>query len=180
MSLLLSWENPTELFSRPQRAAVVSRWLGQMNPAIVTRDSPWGMCEDTENDDPLARYQVDYVNADGSPAFSVLDRDIRRQRDATTLCRITFELVRADGFPDAGREISASDDAGGSGLYHRTVATNQEGKAFMVFRPGVRLLFRLEGAPMALDVAIPSRPLVTWAELIELGSQVPTDMRGRF
>ena len=179
MSLILLWENPTDLFSNPPRSVRVTRTLGVMQPVEVDADSPLGVCEDLENDDVRASYQVDYLSAGDGLIYSVLNQDIRKQRLTAALCRIDFAFTVPDGGPDAGTQIVASDESSG-GLYHRTVGTNLQGRAFMVFRPGVRLLFRVEGEPMALDVCIPKVPQIDWTDLIRLGSQVPTDMRGRF
>lgn len=178
MSLILSWENPTDMFSNPPHRVQVVRVLGTMNQVVVSEDSPMGICEDLENDDPSAVYTVNYLSANNGLTLQVSDQDIRRQVLTSALCRIDFAFTLPDGTPDAGCAIVASDEEGGS--FHRTVATTREGTAFMVFRPSTRLLFRVEGEPMALDVAIPSRTQISWVDLIALGSQVPTDMRGRF
>jgi hypothetical protein len=180
MSLILLWENPTDLFSNPPRSVRVTRTLGSMLPVVVTNDSPLGVCEDLENDDTAASYRVDYMSSNDGLIYSILNADIRRQVLSASLCRINFAFTLPDGGPDAGTEIVASDESGGSERYHRTVGTNLAGTAFMVFRPGVRLLFRIEGEPMALDVCIPNQPTIAWKDLIGLGSQVPSDMRGRF
>jgi hypothetical protein len=177
VSLLLSWENPPEMYTRAFSRAILRRGgRAGIGGITVNDDVAWGAAEDPETDDPSQDYTLEYVVADGSGSIMVINANIRRYVRPATICEITFDCMGVDGAPEARKTFEFSDLQ--AGAFTRTVITNASGKAVAYFMPGSRLLMREEGKLKALDFVVPDRRLVSVRDLELWGSLVDTDRRG--
>lgn len=178
MSLILSWENPTELYSPQVLSADLYRARGVEETAnvLVAKDITWGVWEDTENDDPEMFYEVRYVSSNQSLPYRVHGTDITRYRRPAHSCKIEFCLAQPDGSPAAGFSIALS---GNSEAYQKRLLTNNQGKAMLFLVPGQRLRFLVEGEPYAYEVMVPRAKTISWPDLRRyFGSPRPRDARG--
>jgi hypothetical protein len=144
---------------------------------LVATDIPWGYYEDVETNDPDTKYTIIYLGANNEHIAVLNDSDISRYNRPDGMCRVTFSFSRPDGSPDKCRMIEVSDEVTGTGTFVRKLCTNNRGKAVFFAQSHSRLLFRLDGDSMALDVAIPDVRDITYEELVPLGSVVDVDPR---
>jgi len=175
--LILSWDNPTALWDPIARTCQIWRALKPMKSALVAADVTWGFYADNENSDPDAEYQIMYMDGNNSQVVYVENVDILRYNRPATLCEITFDRTERDGSPDAGREITFSNEAGGSGDWTKTILTNSKGKGVFFAMPGNRLLMRIDGDMTALDFVVPNVRKIDSIDLCKYGSFVDTDPR---
>lgn len=176
--LLLAWENPPELFELNAVRAAVFRKAGVIADRLVNEDVSWGVYEDVENGDITAKYLVTYYDARGGIVAVVPNEDIARYNRPEGICKITFEMNSPIGAPERGKLIEVSDDLPGkTGSFFRRVLTNGAGKAVLFLKSHTHVLLRISGSPTALDVAVPDIREMTYEELVQHGTLVPTDPR---
>jgi len=175
--LILSWENPTDLWNPIAHKCQVWRQVGITHNVMVCADSTWGYFLDTENADPSAVYSIIYIDGNGSQVNLIADADIERYARPDTICEIRFEMTQRNGHADSGLEIEVSDEAGGTGDWRKEVLTNSEGKASFFLAPHRRLLLRIDGQKKALDFVVPDVRFISYENLFKYGTLVPTDPR---
>jgi hypothetical protein len=175
--LILSWENPTDLWNPIAHKCQVWRQVGVTTNVMVCADATWGYYLDKENSDPTGLYSILYMDGNGSQVNSVLDPDIERYARPDNICEICFEMTQRNGHADSGLEIEVSDEAGGTGDWRKTVLTNSCGKASFFLVPNCRLLLRIDGQKKALDFVVPNLRFVKYPDLFKYGTLVPTDPR---
>jgi len=168
VSLILTWENPTDLVFGKAHSAMLYR--GDIR---VQTDIAWGTAEDTETSEPTDRYEVVYFDRAGSFAARVADEEIRRYVRPPKACRITFAFTRPDGSPDGGRLIEFRGDD-----FSRRLLTNTKGHALIYLMPGARMWIRVDGRSLALDCMVPDRREMTYDALVACGSMIDADRRG--
>lgn len=176
-SLILSWENPTDLWNPAGHRCEVWRTLGVMKCVRVADDVTWGFYCDTENGDPAALYHVIYLDSNGAHVAYLPNADIERYAKPETICEISIARTTQIGRPDAGRKIEISDEAGGSGDWRKSIVTNSQGKAVFYAMPNARLLARIDGEMQALDFIVPNVRTATFEQLAAYGSFVDADPR---
>ena len=176
--LVLSWENPTDLFAPVVRYATIERRDGDLTSRVIETDATWGVYEDLENDDTLAEYTVIYKGPFGEHLFTVGNNQISRYKTPANICKVTFDLIRQDGSPDAGRVIEFTDESTETGQFVRRVVANAAGKAIFFAMPNSALLVRLSGKAKAHHVGIPDVREISYSNLIALhGSEADADPR---
>lgn len=176
-SLILSWDNPVSLWDPIGHTCQVWRTLKPMIAVLIGDNVTWGFFVDKENADPAAEYFVTYLDGNKSPVVHVLNPDIKRYARPDTICEITFNRTQQDGSPDSGREITCSNEVGGSGDWSKTVLTNADGKACFFAMPGSRLLMRIQGDTKALDFVVPDLRIIDSRKLLKYGTLVDIDPR---
>lgn len=175
--LILSWENPTDLWNPKAYQCQVWRQVGVTINVLVEADATWGYYLDKENADPNALYSLIYVDTNNATVKYVADDDIERYARPPSICEIRFDMVARNGHADAGLEIDFSDEAGGTGDWRKVVLTNSQGHASFFLMPHRRLLLRIEGMKKALDFVVPDQRFIDFPALCKLGTWVPTDPR---
>lgn len=175
--LILSWENPTELWEPKAYQCQVWRQVGVTLNVLVEADATWGYYLDKENSDPNALYSLRYVNQYDATIKYVADDEIERYHRPDDICEIRFDMVAPNGHKDSGLEIEISDEAGGTGEWRKDVVTNSRGHASFFLTPHRRLLLRIDGQKKALDFVVPNLRFISYPELLKYGTLVPTDPR---
>jgi hypothetical protein len=176
--LILSWENPTELFIPAVRKVTLHRRVGEMLSVLVKSDITWGVTEDLENSDPDAEYTIIYEGPFGEHIVTVGDKQIERYAKPVYITRIDLSFVRPDGSPDAGKCIEFTDEGVANGQFVRRIVTNSKGVAAFYAMPDSQLLVRVDGWKKAYHVVIPDVRTISFDELIkEHGTQADTDPR---
>ena len=179
MSLILSWENPPELYVPQVLSAELyrARELADKTASVlVAKDITWGVWEDVENSDPELFYEVRYVSSNQARPLWVAGDDVTRYRRPAHSCKIEFCLSQPDGAPAAGFSIAVS---GNSEAYQKRLLTNNLGEAMLFLTPGQRVRFLIDGEPYAYEVAVPKAKTISWPDLRRyFGSPRPRDARG--
>lgn len=176
--LILSWENPTELFIPAVRKVTLHRRLGDSLSVLAKSDVTWGVTEDLENSNVDAEYTVIYEGPFGEHMVTVGDKQIERYAKPDKIVRINFAFIRPDGSPDAGKCIEFTDEAAANGQFVRRIVTNSKGVACFFAMPDSELLVRVDGWKYAYHVVIPDKRVIDFDELLdEYGSQADTDPR---
>lgn len=174
-TLILSWENPSDIWQTDVYEVRLSRIIGEMS--VVLKDVPWGAYEDTECADPLAKYVANYYSSTGSLLVSVPNEHIRRAMRPFETCKILFDFVTDDGFPWRNRQIAIDSVDRSEGSLSKRIVTNQCGKAVAFLMHGACVRLLPFGASHAIEVQIPAKRELTWTELRDLGSKAPVDPR---
>lgn len=176
--MLLSWENPTDVYLGKWRTVNVRRSMTGTAPnLLVAQDVPWGVAEDPENDDPSAVYAVEYCDPTGAVAATLVDHRIARYVRPFNICEVRLEFIRPDGRPESCKPVEVSDEQK-VGEFVKRVCTNYKGQATLFLMPGQRLLLRREGELKALDFVVPDIRVATWDDILKNGSLIDTDRRG--
>jgi hypothetical protein len=180
VSLVLYWENPAGLIDLNVRKVVIWRIPADGSAAyIVNDDACWGMAVDSENSDPAAMYEIEYLGSRGERKAYFPDDQIQRWERPDKSCLITWQLTKQDGSPDANRSLEIS-DRHVTGNFIRRLTTNHAGKAQFVAVYGQRLTYFLEGDLYELDAAAPALREVTSDQLRADGSLLIRDHRAWF
>jgi hypothetical protein len=174
MSLILTWENPTELATPTASLCRVER----LSPTtgLLTESSTWGYFEDIETDDVTSVYQIVYSGYGASSQIVVPDRDIRRYKRQPDSLRLDFHLIYPDGSPSAGSYVEISDEPTGY-RWLRRIMLNDAGRGLAFLQHGQRVFIRQEGQFKALDVVVPALPQLTFEELSNFGTILDADRR---
>ena len=207
--LLLTWSLPEAAwsFDRSVDTATLFRMIPGAGRTEQINDIPWGFYEDTENNDPAARYWITlgsktlgqtstspdtqqpteyFLDSAGALAkkteapqasYTIDNTAIRRWVRPAESCRVDLEFRRPDTSPDVGRSIWFADLP--HGYHRREIVTNWAGKAHFVMGYGQRMRLDVDGWAQSLEFAAPRKRLIHISELIEHGSWVPRDMRSR-
>jgi hypothetical protein len=176
--LILSWENPTELFIPAVRKVTLHRRVGEMLSVLAKSDITWGVTEDPENDDVDAEYTIIYEGPFGEHIVTVGDKQIERYAKPASIARIDIELIRPDGAPDAGKCIEFSDEGVANGQFVRRIVTNSKGVAAFYAMPDSQLLVRVDGWKKAYHVVVPDVRTIEFDSLLdEYGTQADIDPR---
>jgi hypothetical protein len=177
-SLLLSWENPVDLFVPTVRSATLFRRLHAIGSVVVKEDITWGMTIDTENADETAEYIIIYYGPFGESLYTINNDQIIRYPTPSTICRVDMAFIRPDGSPDTGRMVEFSDENSEIGEFTRRILTNTRGKSAFYCMPNSKLLIRIDGRANAYDVIIPDQRSIKFEDLIsKFGTAVPVDPR---
>jgi len=176
--LLLSWENPTELFVPSVRKVTIDRRVGDVVTPDIQTDLTWGVAEDLGNDNVDAEYTIYYTGPFGEHLYTIGDAQILRYPRPPTICKITMEFIRPDGSPDLGRVVEFSDEGTENGQFVRRIVANTSGHAMFFAMPGAQLLVRVDGNRLAYQCVIPNLRDVTLETLFsQYGSQCDADPR---
>lgn len=173
MSLLLSWQNPVELYDNvtSYRAEVFR------GAHAIESDAVWGFHE-VPDGLPDEQYSVQYVDRRGSPRITVRWEDVDSWERPANGCLIQGILRRADGGVDRGRVISVTDIQSDGMKFNRRYVSNSQGRIAFLLIPGSKVLIREDGAMKALDFCTPDKRDLGFTDLHKHGSWVDTDRRG--
>jgi len=175
-SLLLSWENPAEIWHTDVREVRLTRTVSTLNGVLI-RDVPWGVYEDLECRDPTAHYSAAYISSTGSVLASVPNQDIRRTLRPHEICKIVFEFYTMEALPWRNRTIMVESMAASEGAFRRRLVTNGKGLANIFLMPGSHVRILPDGDPNAVELVVPDQREINWLDLAPLGSKALVDPR---
>lgn len=172
MALLLSWDLPVAAFDMDIRRMKVWR-----AGTVLHEDAPWGLCEDETATSVDEVYEIQCLGPRGDVIVTIQDSDIRRFKRNDTVCKISFELVLADGTPGSQRAVSVCSLPDRD--FKLRVFTNYAGRADLFIVTDRRVLIHVGDNLQALDCVIPSdTKSIVWDKLAAYGSWIPAESRG--
>lgn len=197
MSLILTWDNPTDVMAPAALSARVSRGspIGPqpvvvqddrftdvygINPLPITptfvvgTDVTWGIFEDKENNDPTLAYTVEYLDRYGQPVQTITDIAIKRYMRPQNTVRVDIHDILPDGSPNSNGVYEVT--AGTS--FVRRVLLNRYGRGMLILRWGEPVAIRNEGNMYAYELVAPRVQSITFEDLIATSTQIASDRRG--
>jgi len=170
MSVVLAWETSPDLYPFDQNAYRVEVYRDGVKIAATT---PWGMFEDTANEDPSASYEVRYHTLGPGEVKRVRTPEIRAWKRPAESCKVTFCFNRPDSSPWAGRK--AKFVCMPQEHWVRDLWCDVNGYGYVILAWDWRILATIEGLPSRLDFAVPRVPEIALGDI--KGTWVPLDYR---